>query len=300
LSLPHFFLALCVVFVWGTNFVVIRWGLEGMPPFAFATLRFVFSALPWLFFIKRPPVAWSKLAVYGLLLGTGQFGLLYLAIGNAGHSLISPGLASLVIQCQVFFTIGLSMIFMREQLRKYQWVALALGVTGIVVIGSHVDATVTVAGLSLILFAAFFWACANLVARSAGKVNMLAFMVWSSVFAIPPLLLISLALEGWNTVSYSITHMSSTVFACVLWQALGNTLFGYAAWNWLLSRYSAAAVTPTALLVPVFGMSASAFVLSEPLQAWKLLAALLVISGLAINVLWPKFKSTKFFQNMSA
>ncbi len=280
--------------------MVIRWGLEGLPPFAFATLRFVFSALPWVLFIKRPQVAWRKLALYGLLLGTGQFGLLYLAVGNAQHSFISPGLASLVIQCQVFFTIGLSMLFMRERLRAYQFVALVFGLIGIAVIGSHVDATVTVAGLSLVLTAAFCWACANLVARSAGKVNMLAFMVWSSVFAVPPLLLISLALEGWSTVSYSITHMSTTVFASVLWQALGNTLFGYAAWNWLLSRYSAAAVTPTALLVPVFGMSASAFVLGEPLQNWKLLAALLVISGLAINVLWPKFKSTKFFQNISA
>lgn len=271
--------------------MVIRLGLEGMPPFAFATLRFVFSALPWIFFIKRPPVAWSKLALYGLLLGTGQFGLLYLAVGNAAHSFISPGLASLVIQCQVFFTIGLSMLFMRERLHRYQFVALALGIAGIVVIGSHVDATVTIAGLSLVLLAAFAWACANLVARSAGKVNMLAFIVWSSVFAVPPLLAISLALEGWSTVYYSITHMSTTVIASVLWQALGNTLFGYAAWNWLLSRYSAAAVTPNALLVPIFGMSASALALGEPLQLWKLLAALLVISGLAINVLWPMLKT---------
>ena len=38
----HLLLALAVVFVWGTNFVVIRWGLDGLPPFLFATLRFAF------------------------------------------------------------------------------------------------------------------------------------------------------------------------------------------------------------------------------------------------------------------
>nr|MDP2189951.1 EamA family transporter [Rhodoferax sp.] len=48
MSYSHLLLALCVVFVWGTNFVVIRWGLDGLPPFLFATLRFAFSALPWL------------------------------------------------------------------------------------------------------------------------------------------------------------------------------------------------------------------------------------------------------------
>ena len=40
-------------------------------------------------------------------------------------------------------------------------------------------------------------------------------------------------------------------------------------------------------LVPIFGMSASAIVLSEPMPAWKLLAAGLVLAGLALNLMWP-------------
>jgi O-acetylserine/cysteine efflux transporter len=68
------------------------------------------------------------------------------------------------------------------------------------------------------------------------------------------------------------------------WQAVGNMLFGFAAWNWLLARYPAATVTPAALLVPVFGMGSSALVLGEPLPAWKLGAAALVMAGLALNV----------------
>jgi O-acetylserine/cysteine efflux transporter len=71
----------------------------------------------------------------------------------------------------------------------------------------------------------------------------------------------------------------------VAWQAVGNTLFGYGAWNWLLARHAAATVTPMALLVPVFGMSASAWMLEEPLPGWKLLAAALVLAGLSLNVL---------------
>ncbi len=287
MPLRHFLLALAVVFVWGTNFVVIRWGLEGLPPFAFATLRFAFSALPFVFFMPRPAVSWRKLALFGVLLGVGQFGLLYLAVGNAKSTLISPGLASLVIQMQVFFTIGLSMLLTRERLRGYQFAALALCLSGIAVLGAHIDATLTVLGLAIILFAAFFWACANTVVRSAGRVNMLSFMVWSSVFAVPPLALLSLCFEGAAVVTHSLMHMSTLVVLSVLWQAWANSLFGYGAWNWLLARYPAATVTPVALLVPVFGMSASAIALAEPLQWWKLLAAALVMSGLAMNLLWP-------------
>jgi len=44
------------------------------------------------------------------------------------------------------------------------------------------------------------------------------------------------------------------------------------------------------LLVPVFGMGASALVLGEPLESWKILAGLLVMSGLALNLFWGRRK----------
>ena len=61
--------------------------------------------------------------------------------------------------------------------------------------------------------------------------------------------------------------------------------FGYAVWGWLLGRYPAATVSPMALLVPVFGMAASALWLGEPMPAWKIVAMVLVMTGLALN-LW--------------
>lgn len=280
-------LALAVVAVWGTNFVVIRWGLDGLPPFLFATLRFLCSALPWLLFIRRPAVAWRKLAAFGVLLGAGQFGLLFLAMQGR----ITPGLASLVVQTQVFFTIGLSLLALGERVQPYQLGGLALAVAGLAVIGSHLDAQVTVAGIGLVLAAAFFWSGANLVAKSAGRVDMLGFMVWSSVFAVPPLLLLSLLMEGPAAIGAGLARAGTGVWAAVAWQAVGNTLFGYGAWNWLLARHPAATVTPMALLVPVFGMGASALVLGEPLPGWKLGAGALVLAGLVLIVLWPPLRA---------
>ena len=47
-------LALAVVFVWGTNFVVIRLGLDVLPPLFFASLRFFFVLLPACLLLARP------------------------------------------------------------------------------------------------------------------------------------------------------------------------------------------------------------------------------------------------------
>ncbi|MBB1074035.1 EamA family transporter [Rhodoferax sp. 4810] len=283
LSLRHFLLALAVVAVWGSNFVVIKLALGQMPPLLFATLRFCVVVFPMVFFLPRPAVPWRNLAGYGLLIGVGQFGLLFVAMN--GH--ISPGLASLVIQVQVFFTIGLAMALAGETLQRVQWLALALAAGGLGVIVVHTDGSTTMLGLGLVLLAALSWAGGNLVSRAAGRVNMVAYVVWSSLFAVPPLAILALWIEGWPALAAGLQHADATAWAAVAWQAWGNSIFGYAAWGWLLSRYSAATITPMALMVPLFGMGSSAWWLGESLPAWKLIAAALVMTGLALNLLWP-------------
>lgn len=222
-----------------------------------------------------------------MLIGAGQFGLLFVAMTHY----ISPGLASLVIQTQVFFTVGMAVLLAGERVRAFQWLAMAIALAGIALIGWHAvteGAAITPLGLLLILLGALAWAAGNMVSRAAGRIDALAYMVWSSIFAIPPLVLLSLWLEGWPAVQRGLVQAGWTTWVAVLWQSVGNTLFGYGVWAWLLARYPAASVTPLALLVPVFGMSASAWWLAEPLPGWKIAAALLVIGGLALNMLWPR------------
>ena len=289
MTLPprHLLLALAVVAVWGTNFVVIKLALGVLPPLLFATLRFALVFVPAAFFIRRPAVPWRLLAAYGVLIGAGQFGLLYVAIGGR----IAPGLASLVVQTQVFFTIGLAIVLAGERVRAFQWAALALAVAGIGVIAAHTDAQTTPLGLALVLGAALSWAGGNLVARHSGRVDMLGYVVWSSVFALPPLAALSWLLEGPAAIAQALAAADAGVWAAVLWQSVGNSLFGYAAWGWLLARHPTATVAPMALLVPVFGMGAAALWLAEPLPAWKLGAAALVMAGLALNLFWPLLRA---------
>ena len=285
LTLSHTLLALAVMVVWGTNFVVIRAGLQHLPPLLFATLRFTLVAFPAVFFLKRPAVSWRLMAAYGLFIGAGQFGLLFIAMKSS----ITPGLASLVIQSQVFFTIGLAMAFERERIRLFQIAALILAFTGLGLILAHAGAnSATPLGLVLTLGAAASWAVGNTISKAIGKVDMLAFVVWSALFAIPPLLVFSLIFDGWPAIRAGVIHATPATWAAVAWQSVGNSMFGYAVWGWLLARYPAATVSPLALLVPVFGMAASAWWLAEPLPGWKLAAAALIMAGLVLNLVWPR------------
>ena len=289
LELPftHLAVGIIVTAVWGTNFVVIRQGLAAFPPFLFGALRFMFVFFPAALFVRRPAVRWSRLATYGLASGGGQFGLLYIAMN--GH--ISAGLASLVIQSQVFFTVAIAIASRRERAQFKHGVAAILALLGLTLIGLRAGGDSSSLGLFLVLGAALSWAVANTVMRHAPSGTMFGFIIWPSPFAVVPLLLLSAAFEGRAEIFKAVVSAPLWAWLAVLWQSSANTLFGFAIWGWLLQRHRAATVTPLALLVPVFGIGSAALILGEPVQSWKLLAALLVLSALAINLISIRARS---------
>lgn len=289
LPLRDLLIALAVMVVWGTNFVIIRVALDELPALLLAALRFTFAFFPAAFFLPRPKVAWRHLIAYGLLIGVGQFGILFIAMEHD----ITPGLASVIVQMQVFFTIGLFLWSAGERLRGFQWLALTFGVAGIGVIILHTNGTTTPLGVVLTLLAALAWTAGNYIAKEADAPNMLAFVVWSSLFAAPPLFLLAIVFNGWGTMIQDVALAGVGTWMAVIWQSLGNSLFGYAAWAWLLQRHSAATVAPLSLLVPVFGMSASIVLLGESFPTWKAVAALLIMAGLAIIVGYPRWSGRR-------
>lgn len=295
LSLRDLGLALLVVFVWGTNFVVVRWGLGMLPPLFMAACRFALVLLPAVFFLPRPQVPWRYLAIYGGAVGAGQFGLLYIAMDG----FISPGIASVVMQTQVFFTIGLAMYRNGEKLALNHVLGLAPAAVGLLVIVLHNGEGATTIGLLMTLGGAFCWAISNLVTRDAThyleargeKLNPLAFVVWASIFAMGVLAAAALVKEGPARIHDAAITAHWSIWLTLVWQSAANTLFGYSVWAWLLGRYPAASIVPMTLLVPIFGIGASVLVLDEPLQGWKIAATLLVMAGVAINILYRPRKA---------
>lgn len=133
MSIKDGLLALCVVVLWGVNFVVIKIGLHGMPPFLLAGLRFLLVALPAIFFIPAPRIPFRWLLAYGMTISFGQFGFLFLAIKLG----MPAGIASLVLQAQAFFTLLVGAVLLSEKLRWNHIAGIAGGSDGDVCAGGR-------------------------------------------------------------------------------------------------------------------------------------------------------------------
>lgn len=279
----HIALLVLVAALWGFNFVVIRIGLDNFPPLLFSALRFLLAAVPLVFFIKRPDVPWRLIIGIGIMLGVVKFSLLFIGM-DVG---VPPGLASLILQSQAFFTVILAMAFYAERPRPLQLAGMLLAFAGIALIGTTVDGHFSLTGLALAIGAAIAWACSNMLMKRVGKVNMLNLMIWISLVPPLPLFVISLLSEGWQADLAALSRVTWTGIGAVIFIAYVATVFGFGVWGAMISRYGVATVAPFSLLVPVFGMSSAAIVLGEAIGPIRIAAAVLIIAGLVLNVLNP-------------
>lgn len=289
LSARDLALTLAVVAIWGYTFVPIKVALLEVPPFALAALRFLLAAVPVAFFVRPPTMPWKSVVGYGLAIGVCQFGLLFLGLRLG----MPAGLSSLVIQVQVFFTIGLAIAFEGDRVRRHHVFGAAVAATGIVVLAAYKLAggfAGSFVGFALVVGAALAWAAGNIVAkRGAGThgADMFALTVWSSLVPPLPLAALAFAFEGGAAAFHAVASMSLLAWGCVLIMSYGATLFGFGTWNALLHRYPTALISPFALLIPVSGLASGALFLGESLAPAQLAGVVLVFAGLAVNVYGP-------------
>ena len=288
-------LILAVAALWGFSFVPIKVGLREVPPFALAALRFLFAAIPLVFFVRRPRMPASVVIAYGLAIGVFQFGLMFL-----GMKLGMPaGLSSIVIQVQVFFTIGLGIVFLGDRLRGENVAGAAIAVFGVLLLAIYKvqgGLSTTLVGLLIMLVAAFAWAIGNIVAKHAAGEHdddMFALVVWSSLVPPLPLAAAAYAFEGGMDSVRAVASASALTWGCVLFLAYAATLFGFASWARLLHRYPTALVSPFALLIPVSGVASGVVFLGESLAPMQALGAALVFAGLVVNVYGSRLRRTR-------
>jgi O-acetylserine/cysteine efflux transporter len=263
----------------GLAFIAIKLGVREAPPLMLTALRFVFAAFPALLFVEPPRARPLQVILYGLFIGVGQFGLLFLAIGQG----MPVGLASLVIQLQAFVTVLLAWIALGERPTLAQAIGAGIALLGILAIGAGRLSGASLGPFLMVIAAAFCWAAGNLVSKLAGRVDMFAFVVWSSLAAPLPLLALSALFEGAAGFE-ALAHPTLVLAACVAALAYGGTIIGFGLWIALLARHSAAKVAPFALLIPVVGMIAGRVFFAEPLGPFELAGAILVMAGLAFAV----------------
>ncbi|RPF33695.1 O-acetylserine/cysteine efflux transporter [Streptomyces sp. TLI_185] len=274
----HLALAVVVAAVWGVNFTVIEIGLDHFPPLLFSALRFLAAALPAVFFVGRPKVAWRWVLAVGLVLGVAKFGLLFIGMDTG----MPAGLSSLVVQIQAVFTAGVAFVVLGERPSAVRVAGMAVALAGIGVAAADEGTTGPLGAFALVIGAAACWGVSNVLTRKAAPPDALNFMVWVSTVPVLPLLCLSLLLEGPSRDYDALRALDWQGAATVVYVAWVTTVFGFGAWGRLLRRYPASTVAPFSLLVPVFGMSSAAVFLGEGVSPLRWCAAALLVSGVGL------------------
>ncbi|MFG0772588.1 EamA family transporter [Vibrio plantisponsor] len=286
MSVRDRFLALAIVLVWGVNFVVIKVGLQGMPPLLLAGLRFAFVALPAIFFIKRPQVPLKWLVAYGLTINFLQFSLLFWAL-KVG---MAAGLASLLLQAQAFITLGFGVLLLKEKVRIHNMIAVSVAGAGIYLLAAaqgHDSTSLTLFTLVLIIGAAAFWALGNIVNKVIMQrypVPTMSLIVWSALVPMVSFFISSYVIEGPELIVESLVNIEWHNVFSIVYLSLLATILGYGGWSYLLRRYETSMVAPLSLLVPVFGLLSAWILLGESLSIYQIIGVIVIAMGLVINV----------------
>ncbi len=210
---------------------------------------------------------------------------------------ITPGLASLVVQTQVFFTIGIVSYLSGERIKPFQRRGAIdhVGRARLLIV-MHTDGSTTRAGpcararWPASAGRAATWSCGARLASTC-------WLMWCgrACSPVPPLLACSFMFEGWPAIRDGLAscrcgHLGGAVLVAggrqhaVRLRGVGLPAVALSGrHSWRRCR----------CWCPIFGMGASALWLGEPLQDWKLEAAALVMAGLALNVLWPRLAAPR-------
>lgn len=286
MTLKDHLLIASVVGVWGVNFFFMRIALDELPPMVLGALRFVCVLFPAVFLIKKPPVAWKWLILYGLTINFGQFALMFTALSWG----FPTGLAALMIQAQVFFTVLIAGVMLREPVLAHHLYGMGTAAMGLVLIGvGYYQGSLPITAMLPVLGAAASWACGNIIVKKIGAVQPLALVVWGSWAALVAFALTAVAMYGTDDVANAVRGISVKGLIGVLFLAYVSSMVGYTAWGALLSRYPAGKVTPFALLVPVVALLVGYLVLNERLGLWHWGGMALVMGGLVCHVFGGKW-----------
>lgn len=281
MSPRHSLLALLVVLIWGINFVIIDAGLVDVPPLLFLALRFAAVCIPAMFLIKPPAIGWRNILLIGSFLSLGQFALLYLALSLG----MPAGLASLIAQSQVIFSIVIAALFLHERPSRRQVIGVAIGMLGLLlVIVGHSTAAPWLP-LIVALGSALSWAIGNVLARRSKAASGLGLVVWSGAIVPLPALALALIVDSPPVVWDALTHLSLAAILSTVYTAVAASLIGYGIWNTLLAKYPTSAVVPYTLLVPVVGIVAAWLVQGEVPGVTELVGGAVMLAGLAAAVL---------------
>lgn len=234
-------LALFVVFLWATSWVLIKIGLEDIPPLTFAGLRYVlgFLLLLPIYLLRRRKRAqvglsrrhWIKLLVLGLLFYALTQGASFVAL-----AFLPAVTVNLLWSFSSVLVALLGIRLLHERLRSIQWVGILLAILGAAIFFYPVAFPQnSSAGLIAALIGVTANAFASILGREVnrmGDIDSLTVTAVSMGFG-------SVVLLGTGLMTQGIPQLSWQSWAIVGWLALVNTAFAFTLWNKTLQSLQA-------------------------------------------------------------
>ena len=271
------------VLVWSTGFIVARFGMPNAPPMTFLAMRYALSIacfLPWVLLARVPwpqgRMAFVHLAVTGLLIQAGYLGGVWAAV-KAG---MGAGLIALIVGLQPLLTA--TWVSARGgHVTRLQWLGLALGLGGLVLVVSHkLDAghEASLGSLALGILALGAITCGTLYqkrhvapcdVRSAGVVQLTA-----ALLVTLPLALLETETVRWN----------ADMVGALAWSVLALTLGGSSLFYLLIQRGAATAVTSLMYLVPPCTAVMAWLLFGESITTATVLGTAMTAAGVALLV----------------
>ena len=272
-----FLILLLVCLAWGYSNVLskIVVGQWHVPPLFFAAIRFVvvvLATLPWLWPMPRP--RW-RVATIGLLMGAGNFALLFIGLQTA-----SPSSAAIVIQVGVPFTTLLSIVLLGERIHLRRGVGIALTLAGVVLVVWNPNGVALSAGLWFIVGAAFAGSLGAVMMKQVEDVAPLRFQAWVGLVSCLPLAIGSALLERGQWASA--VAVGWPFVAAVLFAALVVSVAAHTSYYALIRRYEANLLAPLTLMTPLATIGFGVALTGDHLDGRMIAGAALALLGVLV------------------
>ncbi len=278
----HLLLIIGVMVIWGVNFSAIKLGVSQLDPLLVAAARFFFATFPIIFFVRKPSVPLRYFVAYGVVFGTGVWGMASCAITFG----LSSGMASVLLQTDVLTSVLIGALFYKEIITKRMWYGIMTAVVGLMLSIIYTNGNITFSGIIFILISAICWPVAGVIIRQSGTKHPFAFNIWGMLFAPIPLVLLSISLNGMSGFILTYERWNNDAWFSVLFQAYPTTLFGYWVWNNMILKYPMAQLAPMTLLTSVFALLSGYVIFGEMLSMVQWVSCALFLAGIVL-VLYP-------------
>lgn len=279
---------LMINLLWASNFLAAKIGMTIFPPLLFTSLRFLIVVVVLLPFARLPHGYWVKILQVGLLMGVLHFALMFWGLSLAEE--ISP--VAILNQIFVPFSTLLAIIFLKEQVGWKRWSAIILSFTGVMIIGFDGSAFDTWLAPGLVIAASLFVSINLILVRTMPGVGALNLTFWTSALGVVPLLILSMIFE--NGQSAAILNADVQQWSGVIFSAIGASVIGHGAANFLLKHYPVSTVAPYYMLVPVFAVILGVVFWGDQITTTLIIGGSMVMAGVATITLRnpkPKTKS---------